>query len=341
MILFAGINAFSQSRNVTSTRQLAQIIDQQYKDSMSKIEAAYRWVTTNISYDDAHAFAINHGKDPRAKIDVAFKNRKGVCENFAAIFSDVCEKMGFPSEVIEGYTSQNNIEDKSGHSWSAVFVNDDWRLFDPTWDAGRATAFLYFNKTENDFIQTHKPYDPMWQLLHYPVSKAGRQTKTFFNFKDSISAFLLSDSLQKFESSFNRIEQTGIQNTLTETHKKILQNNIEIERQDEQMLWFNKAVDHLNQTSTLLNEIIDARNLGFDASQVPELRKILAQSKENLDSATAFLNNVDHSKATLVYGTQPARTQLKKLATSYLNQKLFFDNYVAMDRNGRKQMPVQ
>ena len=80
---------------------------------------------------------INSDINPEARITVALRRRKGVCENFAAIFNDICLKAGLTSFVVSGYTKQSGAVDKTGHSWCAVFINKNWYLCDPTWDEGR------------------------------------------------------------------------------------------------------------------------------------------------------------------------------------------------------------
>ena len=60
------------------------------------------------------SYSINAGINPDAKITVALKRRRGVCENFAAIFNDICLKTGIASFVINGYTRQSGSVDKAG-----------------------------------------------------------------------------------------------------------------------------------------------------------------------------------------------------------------------------------
>jgi transglutaminase/protease-like cytokinesis protein 3 len=50
---------------------------------------------------------------------------------------------------------------------------------DPTWGAGHVQNNKYVRKLDDSYfkadpeklIQTHHPYDPLWQFLYYPISE--------------------------------------------------------------------------------------------------------------------------------------------------------------------------
>lgn len=326
--LFVAAGSRAQ-RSPASTADLARQIQQHYNRPADRIRIAYTWVANNIRYDTKGVLAMNHGLDPRGVVDAAFSRRSGVCENFAAIFADVCQKMGFRSVVIEGYTAIHPDQDKNGHSWSAVYIGDDWYLFDPTWDMGRTSGFNYFMKTGEAFISTHVPFDPMWQMLEHPVSENGRSQSITFNYKDSIDRYLSSDSLHRYESAVARIREKNTKNQLSNTHLKILQNDLEIKRQEEQMNWYDQAVAFMNRVTDKLNAFIDLRNSqAISARSDESLRQMLSGITTLLDSASYCLKQVDDSRATLVYGTDAAKEQLKKLSAKYANQQLFLDEFL-------------
>ena len=66
--------------------------------------------------------------------------------------------------------------DKTSHAWCMVFIDNKWSLYDPTWDAGQSVSFnqpvntIYFKVSPSVFIQSHMPFDPMFQLLNYPLT---------------------------------------------------------------------------------------------------------------------------------------------------------------------------
>ncbi len=109
-----------------STTDIAAYIKANFKTDREKVRAIYAWVTTNIRYSTDSANSINLGVNQQAKITFALRRRKGVCENYAAIFNDIALKCGLTSFVVSGYTKQSGFVDKSGHSWCAVLIDKDW-----------------------------------------------------------------------------------------------------------------------------------------------------------------------------------------------------------------------
>ena len=104
----------SQTNN---TADIAAFITAHFNTDAKKVRAIYTWVTSNIKYDADSVHRVILIEDKEQLITSALKRRRGVCENFASVFSDICNKAGLPSFVVEGYTKQNNSVDKSTHAW--------------------------------------------------------------------------------------------------------------------------------------------------------------------------------------------------------------------------------
>lgn len=312
----------AQSKRFNDVSELSAYLDEQHADSLQKITAAYRWVTTNIRYNTRGAYAMNNHPDPRNLIDKAFQNRAGVCENFAAIFSDLCQKMGFRTVVIHGYTHQSSGANNSGHSWVGVYLQDDWYLFDPTWDVGKSTGFKYFMKTGVEFSNSHIPFDFLWQMQEHPAT-GRRKNLSLFNYKDSIAAYFASDSVLRLQSSIRRINQIEEKNELTKTHLEVLKTHLEIAHQDDQMVWYELAVSNLNEAIEMLNEVIDLRNNSV-SGKLEKVVRILSEMEIRLNDSQMLLERVDQSEAILVYGTGPARDQLNWLRQRHQEQARYF-----------------
>lgn len=342
----AGLFTIAQKKfHPDSTRDMANYGLAYFHQDDSKILFAYRWVATNIRYNADKALVINRGIDSRAVIDSAFKRRKGVCENFSAIFTDICQKMGFESFVVDGYTKQNGEVDRQGHSWSAVKINNDWFLFDPTWDVGKSSDFKFFKKSGEDFIASHIPFDPMWQLLENPVSHehfyrgvSNSNSSIPFHYADSIAMYFAMDSLERFQSSALRIEAAGLYNQNIKTHYKIVKSNLEIQRQEEELNWYNTAVNIMNDVTNQLNVFIDYRNNRFLPSK-PDvvINEMLTGIPEKITKAIIYLDKVDQSEAVLVFGTGPAREQLQKLEMKLKSQEIFLKSYLTCNLPEREK----
>ncbi|HRN73838.1 MAG TPA: transglutaminase domain-containing protein [Ginsengibacter sp.] len=326
------------AQKVATVQELAQWIDSRYKDSALKVSAAYRWVTENISYSTEKAFAINHGLDKRAVIDVAFERRKGVCENFAAIFSELCKLMGFRSEVIEGYTVQHGAMDEVGHAWVAVNMENDWYLFDPTWDVQYRSAYKYYKLRGDEFISSHVPYDPIWKLL--PYREEGRKRGAIVNnYKDSLEIFLSMDSVSRFRSAAKRIEAGRAKNRLVNANYKVVKGQLEEQLQELQVKDYEKSVSFMNEAAEKMNDFVDYRNARFrPLKSETEIRMMLFGVEGMLDSALVYLTKVDHSEAVLVYGTGPARENESALRKKLRTLEAFVNQYFATAVNEREKL---
>ena len=103
-----------------STDLLAQYIKSNFNSDEFRVRAAYIWVTSNISYDTKYSYNVHENRDE--KIIRTLKSRKGICENYAALFSEICNKAAVKSYVIEGYTKNNSIINSQSHVVRYIFA---------------------------------------------------------------------------------------------------------------------------------------------------------------------------------------------------------------------------
>jgi len=68
-----------------------------FKTDNEKVRGIFVWVAGNIQYDIENMFAINFYERKEDKILKPLKTRKGICENYAALFNDICLKSGMLS----------------------------------------------------------------------------------------------------------------------------------------------------------------------------------------------------------------------------------------------------
>lgn len=329
-----------------STTDIAEYVKQNYDTERKKLWAIYTWVASNIKYDTDSANVINLGPDTEAKITSALRRRRGVCENYAAIFNDICLKAGLTSFVVDGYTKQNGSVDKAGHQWCAVFVDNMWLLCDATWDEGSGNTKWFLVKP-SDMIATHMPFDPMWQLLNYPVSHSqfyssnfySNKKQPFFNYADSITAYIKMDSLQKLKSSAYRIAQSGLYNTMVKNRHNFTKMNIEIIREDKDVALYNSAVAGLNDAMKIYNNFIEYRNKQF-TPLLPDiaLQAMLNGTDTQLSSAHKKLDEIEKTEATFTFSTEALRERLNTLALRIKAQKDFLALYLTTDAAGRQAL---
>jgi hypothetical protein len=236
-------------------------------------------------------YVINWKKGREAIITEALRRRKGVCENYAAIFNDIAVRAGLTSFIVEGYTKQSGRIDRAGHTWCAVNLDGEWFLCDPTWDKDAGTNPNYFLAHPTSFIVSHIPFDPMWQLVNNPVSHddfyygitRSKKNKVFFNFRDSIKAFSQLSELKKLEATVARMNHPGHLNELLRNQIAYTNMLIAIAYEEQDMNLYNSAVADLNKAAAVFNNFVQYRNNRFNPAKTD------AEINALLEPATAFI----------------------------------------------------
>jgi hypothetical protein len=337
--------ALNIPRDQTNTSEdISAFINKHLNTDEQKVRAIYTWLTRNIQYDKNSLHRVILDEDNDQRVSFALKRKRGVCENFAAIFTDLCNKSGIASFVIEGYTKQGGSMDRSAHAWCAAFMNGNWFLYDPTWDAGfvrngNFQSFIqtnYFQISPIEFIRTHIPFDPMWQFLNPVVSYASfsrnrvESAPAVFNFKDSINNYIKSDSLSRYLGSFSRIKNFDWPPSMIDTRLKQLKLEIELIYQDRDMAFYNSAVQNYNDAISIYNVFVNYKNNQFQpAKNDQEIKNLFTQITNKITTAQQKLKDLSHSQATLVLDAGDIAYQLKQLAASVSEQESFFKNYLA------------
>lgn len=334
------------STQTNNTTDIAEYINTHFDSDSKKVRAAYTWVANNIKYDAAHLHRVILNEDREEKVTWALERKKGVCENFAAILTDICIKSGLRSYAIEGYTRYNGLVDKSGHAWCAVFIDNTWYLYDPTWDAGfqdnghftAQPGTNYFQVSPSEFIQSHMPFDPMFQFLDYPLtyqefskgfSKANSNT-TYFNYRDSINANEKFAPLDQYEAAAKRIEKNGTPTQNVSTKLKQLKMEKEIIYQDTDADLYNSAVADYKEAIGNFKTFLTYRNNQFmPAKPVAETEAMLEAILKQVTVANNKLKEVNQSKATLSLNTGDVEKVLNDLSTHVKEQQVFLRNYLS------------
>ena len=320
-----------------STLDIANYINSNYKSDKEKLRAAYTWVTANIRYSTDSMYSINWGGDPETKVTAALRRRKGVCENYASIFNDIALKCGISSFVVTGYTKQSGFVVRSGHCWCAVLVDNKWLLCDPTWDEGFRTNARYFLVRPDQFIETHMPFDPMWQLQMYPISqqefsRGVSQSKKNgpFYYADSLKNFLQLSELQQLEASARRIKQAGIVNELERNWLAYTRMKIAIFYEDDDMNLYNSAVDDLNTANAIFNTYVQYRNNQFMPQKSDgEISSMLEPIAATISSASEKVSKIGKTIQNYQYDTSELSGRLVALTKRVQEQKDFLKRYFA------------
>lgn len=178
--------------------QLANRINSDFYSNDNKVRALYSWLSQNIGYDSTNdTFNINNyrilyfNKADRERqkrrrklkrLEKVFETKKAVCIDYSEIFMEVCHKLEIQAKVVLGYSKTiYNYDSKDvqfkNHAWNVVKINNKWQLIDITWASVSVNEkfkhyynYYYFTNPK-EFIFTHFPVQPKWQLLKSTITK--------------------------------------------------------------------------------------------------------------------------------------------------------------------------
>lgn len=326
-------------RNYTdSSSSLAGYIHKNFRSPRQQIAAAYRWITYNIEYDKDSMLYINWSKETDEKIAATLRRKKGVCDNFASVFADVLNRMQIPAYVVNGLTLQNGRAARTAHSWVALQLENKWLLCDPTWDAGYHAAPRYYLSSPSEFIYTHWPFDPMWQISPRPLSlndfENGRVVISgaagFPSPEDSISHFLKLDNLQQLEATTRRMQAAGQQKEVVKNWTGYNNMNIAIIYGEQDMNLYNDAVANLNKANSHLNKFIEYRNNLFEpAMPDAQILRMLDPIKPAIADAYKTIESIGRVKENYQYDTGDLKERLKRAEARLQQQKDFLQRYLS------------
>ncbi|MEL7146519.1 MAG: transglutaminase domain-containing protein [Bacteroidota bacterium] len=205
--------------------KLATYLTENDSSNAQKALNIYTWIIHNVRYDYN---AIKKIKSRRYyTVKQTLRKRKGICYQYANLFTALCEEAGVTSLPVVGYSrGQNfNIDDsfyEAGHAWNAVKLGGAWYFVDPTWGSGYLTqkkqwlrqliakirkkelVFDRYKYLQNptyshcfvspeQMLTKHLPADPTWQLVEYPVSLGSFESDGWQGYqfrRDSLTAIV-------------------------------------------------------------------------------------------------------------------------------------------------------
>jgi uncharacterized protein YxeA len=340
-----------------TTSSIANYINLNFKSENDKIRAVFFWTTSNISYDVAGMNIQNGAIPSEEKIKNALQNKKGVCIDYAEVFNDIANKLGFESVIIQGYVKQFGVISPVSHAWCAAKIDNKWCLFDPTWGSGYLNNGKYIRK-QNDFyfktkpstlILSHMPFDYLWQFSkliktnqEFATNKIATTNATLiFDFETEITKYLELTSNEQIASSLERIEKNGITNNLIAERIANKKKELLVNRQNNFAENLNKIVEIFNVAIKEFNDYIAFRNQQFKPAVSDET--IL----ENINSPLLKLKNCE----SLLYSIGTVSAENSKILSDFRKslfesleqaqeQKKFVDLYMTKSKIGRKAMFV-
>ena len=73
---------------------------------------------------------------------------KSVCAGYARAYQYLMQRLGIPCYYCTGFAGED-------HAWNIVGLDDGYYNVDVTWDDTPGGEYDYFNKTDEDYADTH------------------------------------------------------------------------------------------------------------------------------------------------------------------------------------------
>ncbi len=295
-----------------SSSNISNYILGNFTKNDDKIRAVFYWLCNNIEYDVQKVNDKNIIENDEEYIEKTLTNKKGICADYASLFTDLCTRLGIKSYVVEGYTLKYNSLDYTSHAWNTAYIDSAWYLFDPTWAAGyiKNKKFVkqfnntYYKVKPSDLIKTHMPFNYTFQLDNYPIShkefierkRIEITSKAYFNFIDSISIYANESRHDRYISEQNCLIDYLGNNTIILDRLFELKKNIEVDKKNRLVFTYNTSVIDYNDGIKAYNKFIKYRNdLFLPIKSDKEIQRLLTSVKIKFDDAHEKLLSINNS----------------------------------------------
>ncbi len=320
---------------------ISRYLTQNIESKHEKVRAIYIWISHNIKYDlKSKNKPLIYQDESELIVDV-LSTRQGVCQHYSELFHSMCEVNDIVSYVISGYVRLPNgsIADLS-HAWNGVVIDSKYYFIDVTWAAGyeQNNRYIYnfrddyFLIEPQDFIETHMPFDPIWQFLSNPFSFIDFNNKNFvhshfqntYSYSDSIATFKSSDRLSQLEGANNRILASSITNQLIQEY--VDQNKYHIAT-----IKFNNAIDTLNFSIYAYNLYIEYKNQQFSRPEIADdqLIEIINDIETGIYEANKIFKSLGTDDPELNQLIIESRNRMPKLIADIEQEKAFIEEYIS------------
>lgn len=342
----------SSARTATG---IAEYICAHFTTQTQQSRAAFIWVAENIRYDVDNMFATNFYRDTSEIVEKVLKKRKGVCMHYAGLFNAIMNEVGIKSYVVAGYTRQNGTVNNLPHAWCAALIDSAWYLFDPTWGSGYVRDGKFVREVNNDyfkagpkqFISSHMPFDPLWQLLYHPLTNrefyegkgAADTGRSYFNYPDSLNKYEQQTELERLVSSNRRIEINGVINSLIADQLQHNKEGIAYFNAKRDIDKYNTAVNSYNNGIDQLNRFISYRNKQFTPEKPDsEIRQMVDTAEYFLADALRNLGEVTDPHPEVAKTMTQLNKQIHNAMATLNEQKAFLEKYFTTDKMLRKTL---
>jgi len=281
------------------------------KFSEDTLASVFQHVANTMDYDMRMLERIPQYTSRLQILEHAMSRRKGVCEHYSELLHQSLLALGYESYIVSGYTRMDGTLNQSfGHTWNVVKVNGSWFFMDPTYASGYVENKRFYKKYDEEWylvlpdkmIQTHYPFDPLWQLLKYPVSHHAikqnnlekRMNESPWDFDKIIKEEALLTEEEAAARSLLRIKSAGVTNPLLEQRISYLNQILQTQAAKGDIIQLNTAVDWVNEAAVQFNQYQNAKSNNFKNSNwtPASIKSTLTDIQTKLERATSVFESV-------------------------------------------------
>lgn len=336
--------------NCTSVDALSSYIKQNFTGDSARVRAVYVWITHHISYDLARLKAKEKNPDlPPQTVAEVLSTRSAVCQGYSELFVALCKAMGINATLVSGYTKFQGKVNPISHAWTAVELNGEWQLFDPTWGAGYVRDDRFYKAFNNSFyrvspstlIADHMPFDPMYQFLTHPLSNKefieGKPaaSQALFQYKDTLKQHSQLPAAQQMAAELRRMEAAGIQIDLLQERRTYLKNNLQGNASKDA---FDEGGKAYMAAMNMYKGYIGHKNQQFSNISDEELKKMMESMEQSIKLSRSLLLEAVPKTDQQRQARSNNVTNIDRFWVQLNKEKQFVQTYIATDQSARKQL---
>lgn len=151
IVYYNGVTLDEGTKSNEAIDKKAKSLVSKGKSDREKAKSLYRWVGSNITYDDEKADSIMEDTSAYESGAIpTFRDKRGICFDYACLYTAMCRAAGLKNRIIIGEAYNGN--EFVSHSWNQVYLEDEgkWINVDPTF----YISGDYFDSVS--FSDTHK-----------------------------------------------------------------------------------------------------------------------------------------------------------------------------------------
>lgn len=350
-------HAESVSNDMHSFEKLSEQLTNPFNAEQEKLAVIYAWLAINVDYAIERTNTFRTYKSEEEVLDYVLKTNRGVCLHYSLYFNELCKYAGLQSEMISGYVKQNGRIQQTPHTWNSVKLDGKWFMCDVTWAAGYVSKGTYYKKfntkffliTPNKFIQTHIPFDKMWQLINYPYTfddfKLGyiQSDSTYFSFSDTLASYRQSSECHQLMQEKRRIENNGTISGVVSNELHYKNQNIQVCLHNQQANLINNGVSYYEKVVQQYNFYIEQYNNRFKSPVLndEQISEIILTMNADLNKAKQAYQNVEITNEEIHQAIQHNLNSLHQLESQINKELEFLEKYLKTDTSKRMQLFYQ